>query len=220
MMLIIRDLGLQDYQDTFLKMQSFTQNRDEHTLDEIWILEHHPVYTQGQAGKPEHILNRNLIPIVQSDRGGQVTYHGPGQLVVYFLLNCQRQKLSIKQLVSGIEGLIIDTLDEHQITGHRICGAPGIYVNQQKIASLGLRIKNHCSYHGLALNVDMDLKPFLDINPCGFEKLVMTQMKEHNPETNFEKVINSFKRCLMRHIQNDRLFQDMKCNISTNSSIG
>lgn len=219
-MLIIRDLGLIDYHDTLEQMQTFTQNRDENTLDEIWILEHHPVYTQGQAGKPEHILNRNQIPIVQSDRGGQVTYHGPGQLVVYFLLDCRRHHISIKQLVSGIESLTIDILSIYHINGHRVCGAPGIYVNNQKIASLGLRIKNHCSYHGLALNIDMDLKPFADINPCGYEKLVMTQMKNWNSSINMKEVTSSFKKCLMQQIKNDRLFQDKTCNISTNSSIG
>jgi lipoyl(octanoyl) transferase len=215
-MLIIRDLGVRDYQETLLKMQALTQHRDEKTLDEIWILEHHPVYTQGQAGKPEHILNRNQIPVVQSDRGGQVTYHGPGQLVVYFLLDCRRHQISIKQLVSGIESLTLEVLKAYDINGHRICGAPGIYVDNQKIASLGLRIKNHCSYHGLALNIDMDLKPFADINPCGYEKLVMTQMKNWNSSINLKMVIKTFKQCLMQQIKQDRLFQDQTCNISTN----
>lgn len=219
-MLIIRELGLSDYQDTLLKMQAFTQNRDEKTLDEVWILEHSSVYTQGQAGKDEHILNRNQIPIVQSDRGGQVTYHGPGQLVAYFLLDCRRHKISIKQLVNGIESLILEVLKANGINGHRICGAPGIYVDKQKIASLGLRIKNHCSYHGLALNIDMDLKPFADINPCGYQKLLMTQMKDWNSSIDFKTVIAQFKRCLMQQIKNDRLFQDLTCNTSNNSSIG
>lgn len=219
-MLIIRELGLVNYQDTLLKMQEFTLNRNDKTLDEIWILEHPPVYTQGQAGKSEHILNRNLIPIIQSDRGGQVTYHGPGQLVVYFLLDCRRHQLSIKQLVLGIEALIIDVLNAYNIDGHRICGAPGIYVHHQKIASLGLRIKNHCSYHGLALNIDMNLQPFADINPCGYEQLIMTQMKTLNPSINIKTVTATFKHCLMQHMQHDRLFQDLTCNTSNNSSIG
>jgi lipoyl(octanoyl) transferase len=219
-MLIIRELGLTDYHDTLRKMQEFTQNRDEKTLDEIWILEHSAVYTQGQAGKAEHILNHNQIPIVQSDRGGQVTYHGPGQLLAYFLLDCRRHKISIKQLVNGIESLILEVLKANGINGHRICGAPGIYVDTQKIASLGLRIKNHCSYHGLALNIDMDLKPFADINPCGYEKLLMTQMKDWNSSIDFKTVVAQFKRCLMQQITNDRLFQDLTCNTSNNSSIG
>jgi lipoyl(octanoyl) transferase len=201
-------------------MQEFTQNRDEKTLDEIWILEHSAVYTQGQAGKAEHILNHNQIPIVQSDRGGQVTYHGPGQLLAYFLLDCRRHKISIKQLVNGIESLILEVLKANGINGHRICGAPGIYVDTQKIASLGLRIKNHCSYHGLALNIDMDLKPFADINPCGYQKLLMTQMKDWNSSIDFKTVVAQFKRCLMQQITNDRLFQDLTCNTSNNSSIG
>ena len=219
-MLIIRELGLMDYQECLLNMQNFTLHRHEKTVDEIWFLEHPPVYTQGQAGKPEHILNRNHIPIVQSDRGGQVTYHGPGQLVVYFLLDCRRHQLSIKQLVQGIEILTIAVLKAHQIDSHRICTAPGVYVNHQKIASIGLRIKNHCSYHGLALNVDMDLQAFTNINPCGYEKLVMTQMKDWQPSVNSNTVINTFKHYIMQYTHNERLFQEWTCTTSTNSSIG
>lgn len=207
-MIIIREFGIQSYVDTFEKMKDFTMSRDEKTIDEVWILQHPPVFTQGQAGKQEHIFHRGQIPIVQSDRGGQVTYHGPGQLVVYFLLDCRRNHLNIRQLVSGIEQLVIDTLRTFQIEGHLKCGAPGVYVQNQKIASLGLRIKNHCSYHGLALNVDMDLKPFKDINPCGFQQLEMTQMIDLNPQANFLTVTETFKKCLMTFIHDDGIFKD------------
>lgn len=222
-MLIIRELGRQDYSPTFEAMRSFTMTRNEDTLDEIWILEHPPVYTQGQAGKQEHIFHRGKIPIVQSDRGGQVTYHGPGQLVVYFLLDCRRNHIGIRHLVSGIEQLILDTLIIFDIQGHLQCGAPGVYVDQKKIASLGLRIKNHCSYHGLALNVNMDLKPFQDINPCGFQKLSMTQMIDINPQATMDKVLLSFKDCLMRQVSSSGIFQHIRtdskpCSISSTPS--
>jgi lipoyl(octanoyl) transferase len=207
-MIIIRELGLQSYIETYEKMKDFTLSRDEQTIDEIWILQHPPVFTQGQAGKQEHIFHRGHIPIVQSDRGGQVTYHGPGQLVVYFLLDCRRNHLNIRQLVSGIEQLVIHTLSAFQIEGHLICGAPGVYVLNQKIASLGLRIKNHCSYHGLALNVEMDLKPFKDINPCGYQHLEMTQMIALNPQANFSAVTDAFKKCLMTIIHDQGIFKD------------
>lgn len=146
--------------------------------DEIWLLSHKPVYTQGQAGKAEHILTPGKIPIVQIDRGGQVTYHGPGQLVVYLLLNVKRRKIAVRGLVELIERAIISTLNEFGIAGAIQQGAPGVYVNDAKIAALGLRIKNGWSYHGLSLNVDMDLRPFDNINPCGFEDLAVTQVAD------------------------------------------
>jgi lipoyl(octanoyl) transferase len=212
-MFIMRDLGCKDYQEIFAKMKQFTLARDDHTLDEIWLLEHYPVFTQGQAGKSEHVYHQGNIPIIQSDRGGQVTYHGPGQLIGYFLLNCQKNQISIKHLVSGIEDLIIDILQYFDIPSHKICGAPGIYVSGKKIASLGLRIKNHCSYHGLSLNVDMDLSPFKDINPCGYHQMQMTQMKDYCPNITIEAVKKQFEHHLMRFYQDDMLFKDVACNM-------
>lgn len=212
-MFVIRDLGVRDYVEVFNEMKKFTQERSEQTIDEIWLLEHFPVFTQGQAGKAEHVFHRGQIPIVQSDRGGQVTYHGPGQLIGYFLLNCQQNQIGIKQLVSGIEDLIIHMLEHFHIKGHKICGAPGIYVDGKKIASLGLRIKNHCSYHGLALNVDMDLQPFSDINPCGYEKMQMTQIKDYCPGITMETVKNQFEKSLMHFHQNNALFKDIQCTM-------
>lgn len=179
-MTIVRMLGLQDYLTVWNAMKQFTAVRDETTQDELWCLEHHPVYTQGQAGKAEHILNPGHIPIVQSDRGGQVTYHGPGQLVVYTLLDIQRRQLGIRTLVSQLEQLLIDLLKRYEIDASIQCGAPGVYVDGKKIASIGLRVKNGRAYHGIALNVTMDLSPFLGINPCGYNQLEMTSMAKIN----------------------------------------
>lgn len=176
--LLIRDLGLVDYVDTWQRMQQFTDNRDDSTPDEIWLLEHEPVFTQGQAGKAEHLLFPGEIPVVQVDRGGQVTYHGPGQLVVYVLLNIKRRHLGVRQLVNLIEQAIVDTLAIHQVNAYAKAEAPGVYVDEKKIASLGLRIRKGCSFHGLALNVDMDLTPFQRINPCGYAGMQMIQTKD------------------------------------------
>ena len=211
-MFIIRELGRQPYTLIWQQMMDFTLERTEDSVDEIWLLEHESVYTQGQAGKEEHILFRNNIPIVQTDRGGQVTYHGPGQLIAYFLLDCKKNQIGIKQLVSGIEDLTIDILQHFDIQAQKKCGAPGVYVSNQKIASLGLRIKNHCSYHGLAINVDMDLTPFKHINPCGFSKLEMTQMKDWAPGITMAQVSQVFTKCLMAYVNQDCLFnQEAAC---------
>jgi lipoyl(octanoyl) transferase len=176
--LIIRDLGRVDYVDTWQRMQHFTDSRDEQTPDELWLLEHDPVFTQGQAGKAEHLLFPGEIPVVQVDRGGQVTYHGPGQLVVYVLLNIKRRNLGVRQLVNLIEQSIVDTLAIHQLNAYAKADAPGVYVDEKKVASLGLRIRKGCSFHGLALNVDMDLSPFQRINPCGYAGMQMIQTKD------------------------------------------
>ena len=176
--LIIRRLGLQDYEPIFQAMKYLAENPKEDRADEIWLLSHKPVFTQGQAGKAEHILNPQQIPVIQVDRGGQVTYHGPGQLVAYLLVNVRRRKLGVRALVDVIERSIISTLAQYEIAAVTRTGAPGVYVNDAKIAALGLRIKNGWSYHGLSLNVNMDMEPFSRINPCGFEKLAVTQIAD------------------------------------------
>ena len=191
-MLNVRSLGLKPYNDVWADMKHFTQARDEHTQDELWLLEHLPVYTQGQAGKAMHILNPCTIPIVQTDRGGQVTYHGPGQLVAYILMDLRRHNMGIRTLVCQLEKLLIGLLQSFDIIAQTRCGAPGVYVNEKKIASIGLRVKNGCTYHGIALNVAMDLAPFSGINPCGYEKLLMTQMQDFIPEINIEQVNSQF----------------------------
>ncbi len=176
--LIIRDLGLVDYTSTWQRMQQFTDQRDDDTIDEIWLLEHPPVFTQGQAGKAEHLLFPGDIPVVQVDRGGQVTYHGPGQLVAYVLLNIKRRNLGVRQLVNLIEHSIIATLAQNDVEAYAKTDAPGVYVDEKKVASLGLRVRKGCTFHGLALNVDMDLSPFSRINPCGYAGMQMVQSKD------------------------------------------
>ena len=176
--LIVKRLGQCDYLPIWQAMHDFTDNRTDETLDEIWLVEHNPVFTQGQAGKAEHLLNTGDIPVVQSDRGGQVTYHGPGQLVVYFLINLRRKKLGVRDLVTHIENLVINTLGSFDITASAKPDAPGVYVDGKKICSLGLRIRKGCSFHGLALNVNMDLTPFLRINPCGYSGMEMVQVSQ------------------------------------------
>lgn len=174
----VRDLGMRDYQPVWESMQQFTDSRDENSPDELWLVEHKPVFTQGQAGKAEHLLAPDDIPVLQVDRGGQVTYHGPGQLIAYPLLDIRRRKLSVRDLVHDIEQAIINTLAVFEIPAERNPGAPGVYVGAAKIASLGLRIRRGCSFHGLALNIDMNTEPFSRINPCGFEGLEITQMAD------------------------------------------
>lgn len=176
--LIIRDLGLSDYTQVWQAMQRFTDERTEDTKDEIWLVEHPPVFTQGQAGKAEHLLMTGEIPVVQVDRGGQVTYHGPGQLVVYVLLDLTRRKLGVRDLVSLIEQAIVDSLKPYNIEAYPRADAPGVYVDGKKVASLGLRVRKGRTFHGLALNVDMDLTPFQRINPCGYAGMEMIQTKD------------------------------------------
>ncbi|PMJ90499.1 lipoyl(octanoyl) transferase LipB [Vibrio sp. 10N.261.55.A7] len=176
--LVVKQLGRQDYHPVWQAMHEFTDNRTDDSSDEIWLVEHNPVFTQGQAGKAEHILAAGDIPVVQSDRGGQVTYHGPGQLVAYFLINLRRKKLGVRELVTHIENLVINTLKAYNIDAAARPDAPGVYVDNKKICSLGLRIRKGCSFHGLALNVDMDLSPFLRINPCGYQGMEMAQVSQ------------------------------------------
>lgn len=173
---IVRRLGRRDYLDVWREMQAFTANRGEDTINEIWTVEHPPVFTQGQAGKAEHLLDPGDIPVVQSDRGGQVTYHGPGQIVIYLLLSLRDIGLGVRGLVSAIENSVIGVLAQYGVEGHARPDAPGVYVGQAKIAALGLRIKRGCSYHGLAFNLDLDLEPFSRINPCGYQGLEVTRL--------------------------------------------
>lgn len=182
--LIIRQLGQQPYQPVWSAMQAYTDDRDAQSPDELWVLEHDPVFTQGQAGKAEHLLAPGDIPVVKVDRGGQVTYHGPGQLVVYFLLDIRRLKIGVRQLVSHIEDTIVALMADYNVTAAARPDAPGVYVNGEKLCSLGLRIRKGCSFHGLALNVNMDLSPFLRINPCGYAGMQMVQTTSLNgPKT-------------------------------------
>lgn len=182
MELLVKQLGLVEYEPTWRAMQALTDARGADTPDELWLLEHPPVFTQGQAGKPEHVLQVTDIPIVPIDRGGQVTYHGPGQLVGYLMVDLSRRKLGVREFVRRIEQSLIELLADHGISAYGKVDAPGVYVNtagvEAKIASLGLRIRNGKSYHGLALNVAMDLTPFSYINPCGYAGLAVTQLKD------------------------------------------
>jgi len=190
--MLIRQLGMQPYQTVWEDMKRFTVERTPDTPDELWILEHPAVYTQGQAGKAEHILNSQNIPIVQTDRGGQVTYHGPGQLIAYVLMNLTRRQLGIRTMVCHLERVLINVLKTYDIQAQRQSGAPGVYVGERKIASIGLRVKQGCTYHGIALNVDLDLNPFRGINPCGYAKLEMTQIKDYNQMVTMSNVNQRF----------------------------
>ena len=174
--LMVRRLGLVHYEPAWRAMQAFTAERDDATADELWLLEHPPVFTLGQAGKPEHLLAATDIPMVKIDRGGQITYHGPGQLVGYLMLDLQRRGLKVREMVHLIEQAVIDCLAGYGVEAVRKDGAPGVYVDGAKIAALGLRVRNGCSYHGLSLNVDMDLAPFTIINPCGYSGLKTVQL--------------------------------------------
>ncbi|SDA09594.1 lipoyl(octanoyl) transferase [Nitrosospira sp. Nsp18] len=174
----IRYAGLTDYLSTWQAMKDFTGSRTTNTPDEIWLLQHPPVYTQGVAGKPEHLLHNDGILVIRTDRGGQITYHGPGQIVAYLLLDMRRLKLGVRELVRKIESAVVDLLWDYRISAVGRKDAPGVYVDGAKIAALGLKIKNGCCYHGLSLNVDMNLAPFAAINPCGYSGLQVTQTRD------------------------------------------
>jgi lipoyl(octanoyl) transferase len=185
--LVVRELGLVDYQSTFTAMRQLTDSRDADSPDELWLLQHPPVFTQGQAGKAEHVLAPGDIPVIQVDRGGQVTYHGPGQWVLYLMVDLRRQDLGVRALVTLLESSVMQLLQEYAIVAAAQPQAPGVYVAGEKIASLGLRVRRGCSYHGLALNVDMDLEPFQRINPCGYEGLKVTSMAKLLPDVRLEQ---------------------------------
>jgi lipoyl(octanoyl) transferase len=192
----IRELGLRDYQSVWDEMRAFNERRDHTTEDEIWFVEHPPVFTLGLNGKPKHIIDAHDIPVIQCDRGGQVTYHGPGQIVAYVMLDLQRRHWGVTKLVNHLEQAIIDLLAEYAIAAERKADAPGVYVNGAKIAALGLRVRRGCSYHGLSFNVDMDMAPFSYINPCGFEGLSSTQLSDLNSDANLRAV----KQQLLAHL--------------------
>ena len=200
MNIVVKRLGRVDYAPTFQAMQDFTAARTEATADELWIVEHPPVYTLGQAGKPEHILRDVGIPLVKIDRGGQVTYHGPGQVVIYMLLDLARLKIKVRELVTAIEQAVIDLLAEHGVTAERRDGAPGVYVGDAKVAALGLRIRNGCSYHGVSLNVDMDLYPFTAINPCGYAGLKVIQTRDLNIPLSVDEAGEQLAKHLLRQL--------------------
>lgn len=186
--IIIRQLGITPYQQVSDAMHQFTGCRTPETCDEIWLVEHPRVFTQGQAGKAEHVLAPGDIPVIQSDRGGQVTYHGPGQQIMYVMLDLKRNKIGVRELVTALENTVVNTLAHFNIAAYPRPDAPGVYVNGDKICSLGLRIRQGCSFHGLALNISMDLEPFNRINPCGYSELKMTQVSDLAPNVSLSDV--------------------------------
>lgn len=205
MNLFVRQLGTQSYQPIWEAMQRFTNERDENTADEIWCLQHDPVLTLGQAGKEEHLLNPGNIPIIKVDRGGQVTYHGPGQLVCYLLVDLRRHGIGARQFVTHIEDSLIRLLQHYGVQAQNRPDAPGVYVNEAKIGALGLRIRRGCSFHGLSLNIDMDLSPFQAINPCGHPGMAVTQLKQFVPDIHFADVEKGLIEELQKTLHYDSL---------------
>ena len=200
-MIRIKEKGLQDYTSTWQEMVSFTENRSDQTEDELWTLEHRSVFTQGLSGNPEHLLKESEIDVIQSDRGGQITYHGPGQLIVYCLIDIKRLGIGVKEMVRIIEKSIIDLLNDYSIPSHKIVGAPGVYVDGSKIAALGLKVKRGKTYHGLSLNVDMNLSPYQLINPCGYRDLNVTQMSNlTDNKLELDKIKKQLTKHLTKHV--------------------
>ena len=200
--ILVKHLGLVDYVSTWQAMQDFTSQRDPQSDDEIWLLEHPPVYTQGLAGKPEHLLTATSIPVIKTDRGGQITYHGPGQLVAYVLYDLKHAGMSVRELVRRIEQALIDVLQDYGITASRKTSAPGVYVHGAKIAALGLRVRRGCSYHGLSFNVAMDLAPFSAINPCGYAGLEVTDLARLGVRASMSEVTNALTSQLITQLSN------------------
>ena len=197
--MIVRRPGRVPYEPTWRAMQDFTAQRDAATPDELWLVEHPPVYTLGQAGKAEHLLHVTDIPLVKIDRGGQITYHGPGPVVGYLLLDLHRRGLKVREMVNLIEQALIDCIADYGLDARRKDGAPGVYIDDAKVAALGLRVKNGCSYHGLSLNVDMDLTPFTWINPCGYSGLQTIQLKDFGVTEGPDEVATRLLGHLQRH---------------------
>ncbi|MCV6611779.1 MAG: lipoyl(octanoyl) transferase LipB [Amphritea sp.] len=198
--IIIRDLGVVEYLPTWEAMQTFTADRQPETVDEIWLLEHEPVFTQGHAGKEEHVLAAGDIPVIPVDRGGQVTYHGPGQLVVYLLLNLRRKKFGVRELVARMEQSIVELLQQYGVEAYARDDAPGVYVDGAKICSLGLRVRRGCSFHGLAFNLDMDLEPFSRINPCGYSGMAVTRLINLVDNIDRDTVKETLKEILVKRL--------------------
>jgi len=205
MKLLIRQLGLRDYELVWQSMQRFTDERDEQTTDEVWLVQHPPVFTLGKAGKQEHLLNTGDIPVVQVDRGGQVTYHAPGQLIAYLMLDINRLGVGVRELVTRLENALIDTLSEYGISAASRRDAPGVYVADKKIAALGLRVRCGYCFHGIALNVDMDLEPFARINPCGYEGLEITQIADLVDDVDFNVVAQK----LLSHLKQQLKYSEL-----------
>ncbi len=195
-------------------MSCFTDNRDSTTIDEVWFLQHPPVYTLGLNGQREHIINSGEIPVIETDRGGQVTYHGLGQLMVYLLVDIKRKSISVKDYVHRLEQSVIDMLEVYNVMAHRINGAPGTYVSNKKISALGIRVRKGCSYHGLSINVDMDLAPYKDIHPCGYFDLEVTQMREIGIEKDLVEIKNTLIPCLLRQMS----YAEEKINVVNEAS--
>jgi lipoyl(octanoyl) transferase len=202
----LRRLGVAEYEPVWHDMQVFTDARDEHTPDELWLVQHPPVFTQGQAGKAEHVLAPGEIPVIQVDRGGQVTYHGPGQIVAYPLVDLRRKGIGVRQFVNRIEQSIIRVLAHYDVRGERIEGAPGIYVRGDKVASIGLRVRRGCTFHGLAFNIDMDLEPFQRINPCGYAGLQVTQLSQL-AQVNFDEAEDRLLASFAEHLGYSELIE-------------
>ena len=199
--IVVRNLGVQSYEPIWRAMQDFTNTRDENTPDEIWFCEHEPVFTLGLNTKPEHLLAPGDIPVVQIDRGGQVTYHGPGQLMVYPLIDIRRASIGVRDLVTALEQCVVDLATDNQIEAASRCDAPGVYVDGVKLASVGLRIRRGASFHGMALNVDVDLEPFTRINPCGFRGLEVTDLRRLGAEHDLDRVRDALLPHLLRHLR-------------------
>ncbi len=202
--LLVRQLGLADYEPVWHAMQDFTSQRDENTVDELWLVQHPPVFTQGQAGKAEHVLAPGDIPVVQVDRGGQVTYHGPGQLMIYPMIDLKRAGLGVRHLVTALEQTVVDLLREFDIQAASRKDAPGVYVNGRKVASVGLRVRRGASYHGMALNIDVDLEPFSRINPCGFSDLEVTDLTALGINESTAEIQQRVQGHLLSHLGMDR----------------
>lgn len=196
----IKQFELRNYSEVWQEMQAFTAKRTEHTQDELWLLQHNPVFTLGLAGKKEHLLNPGSIPVVQSDRGGQVTYHGPGQLIAYVMYDLQRAGIGVRKLVELLQNSVIDLLQQHAIEAHTLPKAPGVYVENKKIAALGLRVRRGRSFHGLSLNVDMDLEPFSRINPCGYPQMQITQMKNLGIEASMQDITEQLSNSIQFYL--------------------
>jgi len=206
--LIVRHLGEQPWEIISEAMHRFTDSRTANSADEIWLVEHPAVFTQGQAGKAEHLLAPGNIPVMQSDRGGQVTYHGPGQQIMYVLMDIRRRKIGVRELVTALENTVIATLAEEGLQAYARADAPGVYIAEQKICSLGLRIRHGCSFHGLALNVNMDLSPFTRINPCGYADLTMTQLKDQGSQRQMVQVAQDLVKHFTHYAQCQQVVSD------------